>query len=80
MGAMPSEESVGSVTQRSISAFKVFSATKAQDREELGGRVTAWIAANPQLEVTKTVVSLSSDRKFHCLSIVLICANRAPGG
>jgi hypothetical protein len=65
-----------SVTQRSISVFKVFSATKAQDREVLGERVSAWIAANPQLEVTKTVVSLSSDSKFHCLSFVLICSER----
>ena len=64
------------MTQRPITAFKVFSATKAQDREVLGDRVSAWIAANPQLEVRNTVVSLSSDSKFHCLSFVLICANR----
>jgi len=66
-----------SLTQRSVSVFKVFSATKAQDREVLGERVSTWIAANPQLEVTKTVVSLSSDSKFHCLSFVLICSSRS---
>ena len=59
-----------------ISVFKVFSATKARDREDLGERVSAWIASNPQLEVKKTVVSLSSDSQFHCLSFVLICAER----
>ena len=59
-----------------ISVFKVFSATKARDREELGDRVGAWLAANPQLDVQKTVVSLSSDSQFHCLSFVLICAER----
>jgi hypothetical protein len=60
-----------------ISLFKVFSATKARDRETLGDRVTAWIEANPRIEVLNTVVSLSSDRAFHCLSLVLICADRA---
>jgi hypothetical protein len=59
-----------------VSVFKVFSATKARDREELGERVTTWVAANPHLEVRQTVVSLSSDRQFHCLSLVLICAVR----
>lgn len=59
-----------------ISQFKVFSATKAADREQLGERVTEWVRANPQLEILKTVVSQSSDNQFHCLSFVLICAQR----
>jgi hypothetical protein len=63
-------------TQGAISSFKVFSATKARDREVLGDRVTAWIAANPAIEVLRTVVSLSSDRGFHCLSLVLVCTDR----
>ncbi|HXU03577.1 MAG TPA: hypothetical protein VN903_21575 [Polyangia bacterium] len=66
------------MTQRPIATVKVFSATKAQDREVLGDRVSAWLEANPQLEVTQTVVNCSSDRKFHCLSFVLFCAARAP--
>jgi hypothetical protein len=41
----------------------------------LGDRVSAWLAANPHLEVRQTVVSLSSDSKFHCLSFVLICSD-----
>ena len=65
-----------SATQGAISSFKVFSATKARDREVLGERVTVWIAANPAIEVLRTVVSLSSDRGFHCLSLVLVCADR----
>jgi hypothetical protein len=67
------------VTEMPISVFKVFSATKARDREDLGERVSAWIEANPQIEVKKTVVSLSSDSSFHCLSFVLICAQRRTG-
>ena len=56
-----------------ITDVKVFSATKARDREVLGAAVTAWIAANPDLRVLKTVVSLSSDSAFHCLSFVMFC-------
>ena len=57
-----------------ISTIKVFSATKARDREVLGERVSAWVQANPHLEVRDTIVSLSSDAEFHCLSLVLLCA------
>jgi hypothetical protein len=59
-----------------ISAFKVFSATKQRDRDDIGDRVAAWLQANPHLLVRETVVSLTSDSKFHCFSLVLICAER----
>jgi hypothetical protein len=71
--ARPSEDEAGP-----ISVFKVFSATKARDREVLGERVSAWIAANPHVRVLNTVVSLTSDREFHCLSMVLIGAEARP--
>lgn len=57
-----------------INLIKVFSVTKAREREELGERVTAWIAANPQTQVLRTFVAQSSDAEFHCLSMILICA------
>jgi hypothetical protein len=50
----------------------------ARNRDELGDRVSAWLEANPHLEIRQTFVSLSSDRKFHCLSFVLICADHRP--
>lgn len=50
---------------------KVFSATKARDRDGLGDRVTEWINENPRIRIVDTVVKQSSDREFHCLSIVL---------
>lgn len=50
---------------------KVFSATKARDREELGDRVTAWLRGQDDFEVIDVVVTQSSDREFHCLSITL---------
>jgi hypothetical protein len=56
-----------------FSIVKVFSATKSKDRERLGDRVTTWLAANPTLEVVRTSVTQTSDRGFHCLSLVLFC-------
>ena len=57
-----------------INLVKVFSATKSRDRESLGDRVTAWMAANPTVEVLRTSVTQTSDAGFHCLSFVLFCA------
>jgi len=54
-----------------FSGVKVFSATKAKERDELGETVTRWLRANADLEVVDRVVSQSSDDEFHCLSIVL---------
>lgn len=57
-------------------SMKVFSATKARDREVLGERVTEFLRADPR-EVVGKVIAQSSDREFHCLSIVLFL--RSPG-
>ena len=61
-----------------INLVKVFSATKSRDREALGDRVTAWMAANPTVEVLRTSVTQTSDAGFHCLSFVLFCAATTP--
>ncbi|MBX2812660.1 MAG: hypothetical protein KTR25_12660 [Myxococcales bacterium] len=56
----------------SFDAVKVFSATKAREREELGETVTRWLADQKgKREVVDKVVSQSSDNEFHCLSIIL---------
>lgn len=49
---------------------KVFSATKARDRNALGERVTSFVR-DYKGEIVDTVVAQSSDREFHCLSITL---------
>ena len=54
-----------------FTGVKVFSATKAREREELGEKVTGWIRANPGVKVTDKIVTQSSDREFHCLTITL---------
>lgn len=52
-------------------AVRVFTATKAKEREELGDRVTQWLNENSRIRIKDTVVSQSSDNEFHCLSIVV---------
>jgi hypothetical protein len=54
-----------------FNGVKVFSATKAREREELGEKVTVWIKGNPGVQVTDKIVTQSSDREFHCLTITL---------
>ncbi len=54
-----------------FTGVKVFSATKARERVELGDEVTRFIAANPGIEIVDKQVIQSSDSEFHCLSIVL---------
>jgi hypothetical protein len=58
-----------------INLVKVFSATKSRDREQLGERVTTWLAAHPGVEVLRTSVTQTSDSGFHCLSFVLFCCS-----
>ncbi len=52
-------------------AVKVFSATKARDREVLGEVITVWMRAHPQARMIDQIVRQSSDAEFHCLTIVL---------
>ncbi len=58
-----------------INLVKVFSATKARERDTLGERVTAWIRDNPGIQILRTVIAQTSDSEFHCLSLVLLCAS-----
>jgi hypothetical protein len=55
----------------SFTGVKVFSATLARDRDDLGERVTEWLAANRSLVIVDVVVTQSSDQAFHCLAITL---------
>jgi hypothetical protein len=61
----------------SFDGVKVFSTTLARDREALSDRVTRWIRENPQLEVHEQIVRQSSDKEFHCLTILLFYRERA---
>ncbi len=54
-----------------FTGVKVFSATKAKEREELSENVTRWLKSNPDLEIVDRVVRQSSDNEFHCYSLLL---------
>ena len=58
-------------TTVAFNGVKVFSATMAQERENLGEKVTAWIREHPTFKIVDTVVTQSSDEAFHCLAITL---------
>ena len=66
-----------SVTMVQFDGVKVFSATKARDREELGNVITQWLKDNPQIEVVDREIRQSSDNEFHCLTIALFYRERA---
>ena len=55
---------------------KVFSATKAMERESLGEKITAWLKDNDGLTVVDTVVRQSSDNQFHCVTIMVFYRER----
>jgi hypothetical protein len=54
-----------------FNGVKVFSATMAQQRADLGERITEWLRARPEVEVNETVVTQSSDDAFHCLAFTI---------
>lgn len=63
-----------------FTGVKVFSATKAKEREEIGESVSRWIKSNQDLEIVDKVVSQSSDNEFHCYSLVLFYKQKAHSG
>jgi hypothetical protein len=54
-----------------FTGVKVFSATMAQERDQLGEKITQWLAANPNVHIVDKIVTQSSDEAFHCLAITL---------
>ena len=51
---------------------KIFSATKARDRDSLGERVTEWLRGpGAGVEVVDKAVRQSSDAEYHCISVCL---------
>ncbi|ADO74306.1 hypothetical protein [Stigmatella aurantiaca] len=60
-----------------FTGVKVFSTTLARDRENMGENITKWLKENPNLEVVDRVVTQSSDKEFHCLTITLFYRPKA---
>ena len=59
-----------------FSGMKIFSTTLARDREAMGDNITRWLHDNPQLEIVDKIVTQSSDKEFHCLTITLFYRER----
>jgi hypothetical protein len=55
---------------------KVFSATLARDRESMSETINNWLQKHPNLDIVDKTVTLSSDKQFHCLSIILFFRER----
>lgn len=52
-----------------FNGVKIFTATKAKEREEMGEAITRWLRENPRIVIIDKVVTQSSDNEFHCLTI-----------
>jgi hypothetical protein len=59
-----------------FTGVKVFSTTLARDRETMGETITKWLRDNPGVEVVDRVVTQSSDKEFHCLTVTLFYRQR----
>ena len=53
-----------------FNGVKVFSVTKARDREYLSEDITRWLSENSDLTIVDKTVTQSSDNEFHCLTII----------
>ena len=76
---MQQKQAAGRTVFRPDVAFngvKIFSATLFADRDQLGEKVTAWIASHPENAVTEIVVTQSSDAAFHCVAITVFYAEQ----
>ena len=60
-----------------FTGMKIFSTTLARDREVMGDTITRWLQENQQLEIVDKIVTQSSDKEFHCLTITFFYRERA---
>jgi len=65
------------MTSVQFTGMKIFSTTLARDREAMGDNITRWLRDNPQFEMVDKIVTQSSDKEFHCLTITLFYRERA---
>jgi hypothetical protein len=59
-----------------FTGMKIFSTTLARDREQMGETITRWLNDNSALEIVDKIVTQSSDKEFHCLTITLFYRER----
>ena len=56
--------------------IKIFSATRAAEREKLGEKMEGWSRVNQHLDVVEARVLQSSDNAYHCLTIAVFWKRR----
>jgi len=64
------------MTHPAFTGMKIFSTTLARDREAMGDTITRWLTENPQFEIVDKIVTQSSDKEFHCLTITFFYRER----
>lgn len=74
MASVAGQARNGSRRTPAFNGVKVFSATMFAERDQLGDRVTEWMAVNSHLRVTEMIVTQSSDAAFHCIAITVFYA------
>src|SRR5207248_7140641 len=80
-GAAPRDQGRGSLmTVPQFTGMKVFSTTLARDREAMGDNITRWLTENPNLEIVDKIVTQSSDKEFHCVTITLFYKDKPRTG
>ncbi len=52
--------------------IEVFSETMMKGHEHLGQKVSEWLRAHPDFEMTELRSMQSSDNQFHCVTLILI--------
>lgn len=62
-----------------FTGVKLFSTTLARDREVMGETVTRWLKEHPDLEIVDKILTQSSDREFHCVTLTLFYREKDPG-
>lgn len=60
-----------------FTGVKVFSTTLARDREMMGETITRWIKDTPGIEIVDKVVTQSSDKEFHCLTVTIFYRHKS---
>ena len=54
-----------------FTGVRVFTATQRRDREAMGDNATQWLRANPHVHIVDWSVTQSSDREYHCLTLMI---------
>jgi len=60
-----------------MEGVKVFTATKAKEREGLGEKITEWVRKSPARDIFQVSVTQSSDEEFHCLTFAIFYTDKA---